>query len=274
MDEQTELKLIGMHRSEYELAKSNEIKAWICQIVVALTASLSIFISSEKLIYLTTIIALISIVCEKWFTHQSKKQKDIAERARRMILLVDGLGYEVSQKEITDLLRGFSSSEASGKKWEDIDYYYSPQNHSSNRLRQILQESAFYSEHLYKESANISWVLFGIIFIFSLVTLFILPLLARTSWTIVVANTICIILMFIITIDLSGRAVEFNDTANLLQQIDDRLEYTQKEINEHDLMLILSDYNTAVACTPLIPTIIYKSNKQRLDKLWKNRLSK
>lgn len=275
MDKKSELKVIGLYRAEFELAKSSELKSWLCQLLMASTALLSIFTNSEFIVYPSTILALLAAFFDKWFSYQSKQQKDNAERARRLLLMVNGLGYQVSKKELADLFANFSVSKTSGEKWENKDYFQSKEKIGYIRLSQLLQESAFFSKYLYAESAKLSWVLFSVFFIISLTTLFILPVLPSPSWSITIAKIIGIVLMFLVSIDLFGRALEYMDATNSTRHTDDRLENMRSgNINEHDILLIFGDYNTTVAGAPLIPTFIYNWNKARLAELWKKRLSR
>lgn len=275
MDKKSELKVIGLYRAEFELAKSSELKSWLCQLAMASTALLSIFTNSEFIVYPSTILALLAAFFDKWFSYQSKQQKDNAERARRLLLIANGLGYQVSKKELADLFANFSVSETSGEKWESKNYFQSTEKIGYIRLSQLLQESAFFSKHLYAESAKLSWALFGIFFLISLTTLFILPVLPSPSWSITIAKIVGIVLMFLVSIDLFGRALEYTDATNSARHTDDRLENMHSgSINEHDILLIFGDYNTTVAGAPLIPTFIYNWNKVRLSELWKKRLSR
>lgn len=277
MDKKTELQVTGLYRAEFELAKSSELKSWFCQLTMASTALLSIFIHSEFIVYLSTIIALLAAFLDKWFSYQSKQQKDNAERARRLLLIVNGLGYQVSKKELADLFANFSVSETSGERWESKGYFQSTEKIGYTRLSQLLQESTFFSKYLYAESAKLSWVLFSVVFLISLTTLFTLPILPSLSWSITIAKIIGIVLMFLVSIDLFGRALEYTDATNSTRHTDDRLENLRSSgsggINEHDILLIFGDYNTTVGGAPLIPTFIYNWNKKRLAKLWKKRLS-
>lgn len=274
MDKKSESKVIGLYRAEFEFAKSTELKSWLCQLIMTATALLSIFSNLELLIYPSTIIALLAAFFDKWFSYQSKQKKDIAEHARRLLLIVNGLGYQVSKKELTDLFASFSISETAGKKWESKDYFQSTHKIGYLRLSHLLQESAFFSKHLYSESAKISWVMFSIIFLISLATLFVLPILPSLSWVITIAKIISVVLMFLISIDLFGRALEYTDASNSIRYIDDKLENTYRSgMKEGDILLVFSDYNTTVSSAPLIPTFIYNWNKTRLAKLWNKRSS-
>jgi hypothetical protein len=274
MDKKTELKITGLFRAEFERAKLSEFKSWMCQLIVAITALLSVLVSSEPIVYLATVIALIAAFIEKWFSYQSKRQKDTAESTRRLLLKVNGLGFPISQKELTDLLVGFSVSEIKGRKWENKEYYLSPHKIGFTRFTHLLQESAFFSKYLFAESAKLCWALFGIIFLISLATLFTLPLLSSPTWSIGIAKIISVILMFLISVDFFGRALEYTDAAHSVRRIDDKLEHIgNMSMSEQAILLIEGDYNATVAGAPLIPTIIYNQNKVRLTELWKKRLT-
>ena len=142
------------------------------------------------------------------------------------------------------------------------------------KLTSHLQESAFYSKHLYSISANRNWYYFTVIFLASLIGLFVLPSIANQTWSIAIARIISVILMFLIATDLLGRALGFTKASNSLNEIDNRIENVKSSnYSEHDIILILGDYNAAVQGAPLIPTSIYIRNKDRLSMLWAERNS-
>ncbi len=263
------LKILGLHRAEFEKAKLNERYAWVAQSIVSVTAIVSLFINVETIIYFATLIALISTVVKWKFTYQAKNLKSTAERARRLILLSEGLGYQVSKKEIADLQCGFSASETDGQKWENANYFSSRATPGFSKLTDHLQESAFYSKHLYAASAKQAWYYFAVIFLVSLIGLFVLPSISNHTQSITIARIISIVLMFLIATDLLGRAIKFTKASNSLSDIDSRIESVKSSnYPEHDIIFIWSDYNASVQGTPLIPTSVYTRNKGRLDRLW------
>jgi len=271
--DKTILKVLGLHRAEFEKAKLNEFRAWGCQAITAFAALVSVFTTIEAVTYIGTIVALIAAVFEKIFSRQSRSQKSVAERARRLLLLVEGLGYRPSEKEIADIMVSFSASETEGKKWEDENYYWSTAEYGLGRLNDLLQESSFFSKYLFKKSAQLSGMLFGVVFLVSLLALLILPILPSSSWSILIAKVVSIILMFLISVDLIGRALDYAEAASSAQRIDDRLESLQASgINEQDLILILGDYNALVERASLVPTFIYNRNVKQLNSLWRRRI--
>ncbi len=266
------LKILGLHRAEFEKAKSNEQYAWVAQSIVSIAAIVSLFVKVELLIYFTTLIALASTIAKWGFSYQAKSQKSMAERARRLILLFEALGYKISKREITDLQSCFSASETKGQQWENADYFSSSLAPGYAKLASHLQESAFYSKHLYSISAKRIWYYFAVISVASLIGLFVLPSIKDQTWSIAIARFISVILMFLIATDLLGRALGFSEASNSLSEIDYRIENVKSsDFPEHDIILILEDYNAAVQGAPLIPTSIYLRNMEKLNLLWAER---
>ena len=85
------------------------------------------------------------------------------------------LDYAISQKEIIDLITSFSVAEDEGRQWEDPSYFVSREEAGYERLARMIQESAFFSKHLYAVSAKRSWLWFIMTFLASIAILFILP---------------------------------------------------------------------------------------------------
>lgn len=266
------LKVLGMHRTEFEKAKQKERYTWISEFIVAVMALASIFINTAIVVYGAAIIALIAAACKWMFSFQSNRHKDVAERARRILLLVEGLGYKISSKELTDLIASFSVTEIESAKWEDAEYFKETSKTGYKKFARMLQESAFFSKCLYQESAKLGWWWFISVFSISLLTLFLLPSITNQIWSIAVAQIISIALMFLVSVDLLGRAVAYSEASRAAGYVDDRLEGIGiSDFDENDLIFIWGDYNAAVQNAPLIPTSIYQTHKERLDRLFTQR---
>lgn len=284
MDEKNTLKILGLHRAEFEKAKTKEKHSWMCEAVVGATAVLCVltgiiepyisqFTNVAWIIYALTIIALTSSVVKWVFLFQVKRNKNMAERARRVLLLINGLDYVISQKESTDLITSFSVTEEEGRQWEDPSYFVSRGKAGYERLASMIQESAFSSKHLYAASAKRSWLWFIMTFLASIAILFILPGVRSQRWSIAIAQMICTLLVFLISIDFLGRALEYSEASITAGRVDDRLENLRaSNFSEDDLVLIWGDYNAAVQEAPLIPTSVYEKHKDRLNRLFSQRV--
>lgn len=266
------LKLLGLQRAEYEKAKNDERTSWILQIVVTLVGVASIFIKGDFPIYVLALISLFSTFLKWRFTFLSKSRKSISDRARRLVFLIEGLGYKISSKEITDVIAAFSVSENEAKKFEDPEYFETKLPVSYKKLCLILQESSFFSKHLFQLSAEQTWAFVIAAFTLSTATLFVLPSLPSQNWILAIARVVIVVLMFLTSTDILSRAISFSRAASVASKADDRLEQIKEAKHpEHDIIFIFSDYNAGVEGAPLISEAMYNRNKDRLNKLWSER---
>lgn len=265
-------KVTGMHRSEFEKAENREKYSWIAELIVVIAAIVVIFVNEELVIYTSSVVALGAAILSWTLSYFAKKHRSIAERARRFIVLNQGLGYEVSRKELIELLASFSVTEDDGRVWVDKEYYRSSADTGHAKFAQMLQESAFYSSHLYEASAKRSRIWLVAASGLAVVTMFTLPTITIQSWSIAVAQIVSVVLIFLISIDLLGRTLDFFEASSRASGVDDRVEhFLTVGAHENDLIMIWGDYNATVQDAPIIPTSIYERNKERLNKLYSKR---
>jgi hypothetical protein len=266
------LKLLGLHRAEFRLAEKNQNYSWAAQGVVTVVAFVSIFTVDERLAYLVAVLALLFTAIGWYFGWRARTRKQVADRARRALLLMEGLGWKMSGKEKTDLLSSLESSETEAKLWEDEDFFHNAEKTGTLSLARKLEESVFWSKHLLALSARR-------LLVFSLTALFVctlvllaIPLLPSQQPSILIARLVCVALTTIVTADLFGMSFAQSEAARNVASIDDRLvAVIASGCPEPDLFYIFGDYNAAVESVPVIPYGIYKRSHDRLNGLWESR---
>jgi hypothetical protein len=270
--DKTSLKLLGLQRAEYEKAKKDERLSGIFQVIVSVVGVASVFTKGEIWIYSLALCSLFSTILKWRFTLISKIHKSVSDRARRLIMLIEGLGYKVSSKEVTDVIADFSVSEKERNKYEDPEYFETKLPVGPRKFCLILQESSFFSKHLYKISAEQTWAFVIAAFILSLITLFVLPSMSNQSWILAIARVVIVVLMFLTSTELLTKAILYSEAATIASKTDDRLEHVKESHNpEYDIIYIFSDYNAGVESAPLISTSVYAKNRNRLNTLWSKR---
>lgn len=266
------VKLIGLHRAEFERAKADQRRAMVASTGVAALAFISLFSPIATVTYMATVFALFAASLKWFFSWRSGRRKATAERARRALFLMQGLGWRMSGKEMVDLYAGFSASESEGQIHEDNSYFDSAKDHGMEAMVEVIQESAFWSKHLYSLSAKQYWLYSAVSLAIAFVLLLILPTISNQYWSIAVARSLCLILMFLVAIDLLGMGIAYSEAARTASNIDDRLmNIVSSGSGQTDVLSALGDYNAVVQETPLIPSRIYEQHKERLGRLWKQR---
>jgi hypothetical protein len=255
---------LALSRAELEEAKRRfRYHAWAN--VGTLVAGLLALVIPPPTAYLFAVIALISQGVAWWYRYEGARLQGIAEEARRRALLIGGLGAVHEPLDTVDIRQQFSKgAENRADEYEDPNYYDSTKPIGPERFRDHLQESAFWSKHLYAAAARRSFIVSALLVIAVLLTaLVVLPFISGNA-QLLVARTLVVALGFITAYDIFGRAMAWRAAAQA-DAVVRRLEKLDVASAEPALA-VFSDYSVATATAPPIPTALYKKHQNRLTR--------
>lgn len=265
--------LLGLQRAEFKRAEAMGAHSNKAQILIVILSIITVFINKPSYVYSLSILNLIIAMLWFWFSMQAKNSHSVAERARRAVVFSNGLGVKISGKSYTDLKMLFNVHEIEGEKYEDDTYFKTQKDYGNQKLAEIVEESSFWSKHLFKMSAKRYWFYFSVTFTISILGLLLLPLLNIGSLYMLISQVFCLILMWLITGNIFAAAMSFTNAANSADDIEGRLDKMALNIESNqDVLLIVSDYNALVESSPTIPSDLYEKNQERLNSLWRERL--
>lgn len=266
-----ENKLLGLQRAEFKRAEAMGARSNNAQVLIVIISIITVFINKPSYVYTLSIFNLIFAVL--WLSMQAKNSHCIAERARRAVVFSNGLGVKISGKSYTDLKMLFNVHESEGEKYEDENYFKTQKDYGNQKLAEIVEESSFWSKHLFKLSAKRYWFYFSATLTISILGLLLLPLLNVGSLDILISQVFCLILIWLITGNIFAAAMSFTNAANSADDIEGRLDKMALNMeSDQDVLLIVSDYNALVESSPTIPSDLYEKNRERFNSLWKERL--
>ncbi len=239
-----DVKLLGLQRAEFQRAETFSARSNNAQFFIVLISVASVFVSEPKLVYAVTVLSLLVAILWLYLSHQSKASHSTAERARRAVVLRNGLGIRLSRKSYSDLMMQFNVNESEGGKWEDATYFKSAGEYGNKKLTEIVEESSFWSKHLFRLSATRQWIYFGVTLCISIIGLLVIPLLSSGELNLLISHVICLILLWLITGSLFSTAMAFTRTANAIDAIEGRLSNMANNIEpDEDVLLLVGDYN-------------------------------
>jgi len=224
--------------------------------------------------YFTTVAALIAGGISCFYRISASHRRSRAERGRRVLVQCKGLGRHLCPKGRIYLKASFSVDAKEDQQWQDDSHFSQPSPPGPQTLARTIQENAFWSKHRFSASAGLSSLLSLVYSVIRLVALLLLspPGIARKLAYLVLAQILSYLLMFLITVDLSGNTLAYRDAARDLAVIDNRLDnLMSKDVSIVDVVSVFGDYNAAVQDAPLMPTFIYKAKHDQLDRLWRER---
>jgi hypothetical protein len=211
----------------------------------------------------------VGIVCVLRGRHYHVLSRQGFQRA----LLIDALGETHEPVDVSHLRQRFGNRlmrKADASPTSASDYYSSPEPSGRlERLRDNLQETAFFSTSLYWMAAwrLFSWLLVPMVAI--LVFLFALPLFGGKT-AITIARALIAGVVFFALSDTIAQVFACFSASSDAGNVDRRLENIDPTRYE-PLMAAFTDYQVAAAAAPPIPKSLYARNRERLKEEWKRR---
>ncbi|MEO9495816.1 MAG: hypothetical protein ABJG42_15165 [Vibrio splendidus] len=157
------------------------------------------------------------------------------------------------------------------EKYENPNYYSEVDNmESKKRLASVLQESCFWSQHLYGKCASSRAKR---IFVFLVVLFFVGTSYSAYMPTDELFSAQRIFILMISLVPLWNeieKVVGWSSASNKLKEVDLRIERLDVS-DESELLSIYADYNVVTAQVALIPQAIYDAEKSLLNNLWEQR---
>lgn len=277
--------LLALSRAELEQAKQLAARAdrghWlvlVCGLLVLVLPPEPYFTQVTPYIpaaasYLLAIVALGG----QFYT--LRKRTEVGElRARgeeglRRALLMDALGTTQEPFDVADLRQRMSpDAEATAADFEDPNYYASGAQPGAERLYALVQESAFYSTHLFTAAARTAEQLVWASVV-GLVLALLVALTAATSGTlgVTIARIAVLAIGGVIAFDYYSQYVAWCRAARVAERVDQRIEKVAQPSLGETAMAIFSDYASATSIAPPIPTSVYARTSAKLKETWKNR---
>jgi putative Ca2+/H+ antiporter (TMEM165/GDT1 family) len=269
MDERVK-KVVGLHKAEFAKAvKYHDALLWV-QLTTVVIAASTMFVKQERSLNLLAGIAFLATACWVWISHVYASSRGAGERGRRAVMLMDGLGVQLSDSEYRSILANFTVSSDSGKQEEDETFYSSDRIPSPLRLADHIDESAFWSSHLLRLSSQRYWVFFSVTAAIAvLLAVAVLPALSGNQSNLA-ARLLALIVSFVVSQDVLGRALAYSRGANQVSELAIRAQAVKacKTGDTGDLFTLFGDYNSAVEGSPMFVPGVYSEQRVRLNKLW------
>lgn len=262
--------LLALARAEIEESKRYSLwRTWMHRLT--LIASVGALLAPVQSVYPLSVMALVTEALAWWCRYVASTLHGRGEEARRRALLLDSFGRTQEPLDITDLRARFSPrAQRRADKFEDTNYYASSEPPGLARLRGHLQESAFWSKHLYDAAAIRSrWHAFGVPVILTVVIALAWPVLPSSIGTLL-ARALVLFLSLLFAFDEFSRNLAWGAASAQAERVDRRLEALKVDDLE-PVLALFGDYSVATAGAPPIPSSVYQSEKARLDELWKQR---
>lgn len=260
-----------------ELAEASRGYRWsrILQVVTFAASVISIFVLTPYAYY-PALAALASQGLSWLFRLHARSLQSIGDQARMRGLLLDALGPTTEHIDLADLVHNIGSdARIRAAKSVDPDYFASKASPGLGRLRDHLQENAFWGKCLYAAAVRrfTIWLsLFGGAVI--VVVLVAIPL-APHGESLIAARILVTTLTFGAALTQVNEILSWRSAKSKIELVDRRLEalsaLSEKQLATKSLealFAVFGDYCVATANSPPLPRGIYLRERQQLNSLW------
>ena len=256
-------------RGQYQSSEKLLWSGIAIKVVIYLTALGSAIWSDKTAAALFLVVACLGQASLFWVRYYSHSHIGLAERLRRLAMLQDGVGREVSALETAVLEEKIWSTPPSPT---NDPYYSSALPRGPKRLVDVTAECAFYSGSI----SNAAWRTFLAVSIAAssvlLLTLVLLTIVgAAQSKLDTVAKGVLIGITFWMTEDFFEMALKYRSLGlsceHVLQECSRLLEQEQPSLQE--AYVVFQEYDSAFANMPPLPKWIYGTRNQRLGEIWR-----
>jgi hypothetical protein len=234
-------------------------------------------IVSQWGIFLAPLAALLTVL-NSIFLWRSDRLRDTAETILRKYEMHKSLGWEISAREISDILvRAPKKVKKSARTNEVYTYFASTKNMGIEKLLENLEESAWWSKHQARRMSLYVGA-FGVVTLAIAVVTLVISL--RSALSISVANSIAGIatslIVFIFSGDYIRLAFDYGLFSNQARGYEEKAFQLRRDgkISDIEAIKLFNDYQIDRAGSPLLPTWLWKSMNKELNELWEERLQK
>jgi len=263
--------LLALSRAASDEAKRKlSARLWMHLGTFALTVAA--FWLHEPLVQVPAAIAVVTEAIAWWLRVSGEALHDRAEEAKRAALLCNAFGSSESI-DASDLRASFADSlHERARQLESSGYYSSKTPPGAERLRELLQESAFFSKHLFAAASRQALAL-GLLPVVGLVAAIVLAApFSDPSTTLLLTRLLVAVLSLLISADELGHAIAWHASGQLADRVDHALDSIDLERMDA-LTAAFADYGVATSSAPPIPTHLYDKMRDRLNKAWQERTS-
>ncbi len=263
----------ALSRALFDRAKRFWGWALICQLGLFAGGLSLIWVKDESWKGLVPVAALVLSAASWALLKRRDAAKDAAEALLRKLDLKESFGWEISTEELRDLLAELPRRVARDLREEDlgVEYFASRWPAGAPRSMENLEESAWWSKHLSRYMAL--YCLVGSLVLFCIPVLILLvsaQAVDDPGNVSVVAQVVVSVFTLIFALDLLGAGLAYWDFRGKAQRAEERARglLSGGPVDEVTAVKALQEYHVARAAVPLIPTLVWRLHRGRLNELW------
>ena len=264
--------LAALSRAEFSWANELAGAAWRMDCVSAGLALLTGVMKSPPVAVTLAALSVVSMVVGRILTYMRKTRYQAAERARRSLLVIAGHDLQLNLAERSQLEAQFSRTARKRASMEHDRPFPSIGRPGTWRLRILIQKDAFWTANLCRATARryhplvIAYPLVLLVLVVAVVTS------GTATHAVLISRIVALAVALWLGREGLGAYLSFRRAAGQAESIDKALEDTPTGAALDAVLPALRDYDVVVAGLPSIPASVRGRERERLHRIWQNRV--
>jgi hypothetical protein len=261
----------------FNLAANNWYTGQVIDVMVGIAAAALSYVKLDgPTDYLVAVIAVGLALTAYFLKLRFEGQYDMAETMRRQSILTEGLGYPIglTQFDVWKARSGRRVDKRFRLESRDPDYYASKAPPGPTRLVEMLEESAFYTRHLYvRLRALLLSVLTPLVLILAAI-LFIIPALGSANpFTLGLANAVLVVIPIAAAADLIGALLKLTRLINAITDVEIDVENLKenRKLTEPEALRLCFEYNCLTAAGYPVHNYLFRRWHASIAASWAER---
>lgn len=266
-------KLLTHQKAESDKAENLQFFVMVTQLLICILSAISIYIDSNKILYGVATINLLFVIIYFILNQYKVNFRTTGDQARRIALLMSGLGMNLSPEHRFYINSMFKVPVNPDELRTEESHFSTREQPSYKRLVEMIEESIYWTKELLKISGLLLKYFLFLLTGIGIILLGLAVLSFDNENLVKMARVTIAFIIFIVSADLLGLLLEYNNAEVNMNEIFRRIEViANKNYKESDSLLLMSDYNAIIERSPIALPFAFKIVGDQLSKNWNNYL--
>lgn len=263
-------RLLTCQRAESDKAENIQLWMMIAQLILSIIAAASVFFNNNKILFVAAILGFFLVLLWLQLSQKQQRHRAVGDQSRRAVLLISGLGMELSAGQKLRIIDNFSVQTDNFPVRREEDHFASRESPGYKRLSELIEESSYWTLELQKCSAKVmGGIIFsGLLLVFVVGGAAIMSL--ESDKIISFSRAILAVMVFLISSDSLGLLLAYKSSAATIDEIFKRVEsIVARGYQESDVLLLMLDYNAAIERAPSPLPRVFRFSRKSLGRRWR-----
>lgn len=262
--------LLTRQRAESNEAEHLQVKMIMAQLFLSLIAAASVYSNDNKYLFVAAALGFFSVLLWLRCSQKQQRHRSAGDQARRAVLIISGLGKELSPGQKLRITDGFSVQNEALPVRREEDHFASRESPGYKRLAEMIEESSYWTLDLQKCSAKVMGVIMSAVMLMILIAFGAAIASFKSDNLVSLSRAILAIMVFLISSDSLGLLLAYKSSAVTIDEIFKRVEIAAaRGFKDSDVLLLMSDYNAAIERAPTPLPGVFGLRNKHLSQRWR-----